>query len=232
MAVIKLGAIVTGIAGSIGGTTFRRTREGLSAMNKSGGPSRNRARQNSILNTLRARIQAWTDLTPITRGDWNDAAPLFQFPDKFGDLKTLTGRQLFIKLSTRAQLIEEPIPDPNSLDAVIPFINSASFTIGVLAGVPQGNIAVQAQDPLFFVFGFQRVRSTTFSPDLAKFVIGGFIHYTQSGGTNQNFIVDAQVAAQLGDLTVGEFVALIMWPQNADGFRAAAITSIEQVQEI
>lgn len=230
MAVIKLGALVTGIAGSIGGTTFRRTRTGLLAMNKSGGQSRNRARQNSILNTLRARIQAWTELTPIARGEWNDAAPNFQFPDKFGDLKTLTGRELFIKLSTRAQLVELPVPDPTALDSVIPSVATAGMVVVNNGGVMEGTIDVQAADPLYFVFGFQKVRSTTFSPDIAKFIIGGYIHYTQSGNVNQTFIIDSELQSQLGTVPIGQFVALIMWPQNDDGFRGAPITTIENVQ--
>lgn len=230
MAVIKLGALVTGIAGSIGGTTFRRTRTGLLAMNKSGGQSRNRARQNSILNTLRARIQAWTELTALARGEWNDAAPNFQFPDKFGDLKTLTGRELFIKLSTRAQLVDLPIPDPTALDSVIPSVSGASIIVVNNMGVMDCFIDIAAADPMYFVFGFQKVRSTTFSPDLAKFIIGGYVHYTESGGVNQSFDVSAQVQAQLGVIPIGQFVATIMWPQNADGFRGAPLTQVEDVQ--
>lgn len=128
MAVAKLGALVTGLAGSIGGTTFRRGNNFLVVQNKPKGPSKSRLATNTVLTRNVQTIQAWTSLNTGTQNAWDDAALLYQFPDKFGDLKNLTGRQLYIKLTTQAQWAGFTVlPDPTALDSTLAeFLNESN----------------------------------------------------------------------------------------------------------
>lgn len=101
MANIKLGAIITDIAGSVGGTTFRRTPNGIIIYNKQGTQIKSAFSQNAVKNKLGAILGSWGTLEPGERNFWNDKATLYEFPDKFGNLKFLTGRQLYTKLKTQ-----------------------------------------------------------------------------------------------------------------------------------
>lgn len=103
MASIKLGAIITDIAGSIGGTTFRRTPRGIIAYNKQGTQIKSAFAPNSVKAQLGDIFGRWASLSEGDKTFWNEQATIYQFPNKFGQLVNLTGRQFFTKLN--AQLI-------------------------------------------------------------------------------------------------------------------------------
>lgn len=103
MASIKLGAIITDIAGSVGGTTFRRTPRGIIAYNKQGTQIKSAFAPNSVKMYLGAIFSKWALLSPQEKNFWDEQATIYQFPNKFGQLVNLTGRQFFTKLN--AQLI-------------------------------------------------------------------------------------------------------------------------------
>lgn len=119
MATIKLSAIVTEIAGSVGGTTFRRFANGTIMQNKVSGASKNRLLNNPALPGLTTIINQWSVLAQATRDLWIAQALLFQFPDKFGILKNLSGRQLYIKLNSQAKFSGFTPPDVNTLSSLV-----------------------------------------------------------------------------------------------------------------
>ena len=71
MAVVKLGAIITQIAGSIGGWTFRRSQGSTVVYNKPGGASKNRLLLNAAFGNLREVIQGWALLSVGLRNQIN-----------------------------------------------------------------------------------------------------------------------------------------------------------------
>ena len=91
MANIKLGAIISDIQGSIGGTSFRRTPHGHSAYNKQKKQLLSARALSSRRIELAKVFQGWSQLTENERLQINEKALLFQFPDKFGNMKNLTG---------------------------------------------------------------------------------------------------------------------------------------------
>ena len=103
MAVIKLGSIITDIAGSIGGTTFRRTSTGHAVYNKQGRQVKSAFAKASRKNELGNIFSSWYNLTESERNQWAYNASVYPLKDKFGNTKYLTGRQLFTKLN--AQLL-------------------------------------------------------------------------------------------------------------------------------
>jgi hypothetical protein len=120
MATFKLGAIITDIAGSIGGTTLKRNGNYKVIMNKSSGSSYSRALNNRALSYLGSIFKAWAFLEPDVQALWNTQALSFTFPDKFGNLRNLTGRQLYIKLSSQLYGTGLDAPNPATLTSVIP----------------------------------------------------------------------------------------------------------------
>lgn len=98
MATFKLGALITEIKGSISGTTLKTFRGSNVMYNK-------QKRQNLSKNNINSKsfkngyfFQLWNSLSSSEKNDWIIEASKYQFPDKFGDLKYLTGRQFFIKM--------------------------------------------------------------------------------------------------------------------------------------
>jgi len=119
MAIFKLGAIVTGIVGSIGGTNFKRGANNLIVTNKSFGGSRNKLLQNRQLNPIAKLFKSWGYLSEVLQQTWIDEALNFQFPDKFGVQKNLTGRQLYTKMNIQLLPVGLYIDDASGMTSVV-----------------------------------------------------------------------------------------------------------------
>lgn len=120
MATFKLGAIITDIAGSIGGTTLKRNGSYRVIMNKPSGSAYSRLLQNRAISYLGSIFKAWSFLDTATKEAWNTLALSFTFPDKFGTLRNLTGRQLFIKLNSQNYVNDTRIIDPTTVNSDVP----------------------------------------------------------------------------------------------------------------
>ena len=125
MAVIKLGSIVTDIAGSIGGTTFRRTSTGHAAYNKQGRQVKSAFAKASRKNALGNIFSSWYNLTESEREQWAYNASVYPLKNKFGNTKYLTGRQLYTKLN--AHLL--PANETSNVNSFDPFVELAPTTI-------------------------------------------------------------------------------------------------------
>lgn len=154
MANIKLGAIVSDIQGSIGGTTFRRTPHGHSAYNKQKKQLLSARSLSSRRIELANIFQGWSKLSDNERKQINEQALLFQFPDKFGNMKNLTGRQLYTKLTSQLIGTGLTVPSWATLDSNVeaPIIasidvslSSAIFDINLKSHVTAAAILVSAK---------------------------------------------------------------------------------------
>jgi hypothetical protein len=119
MAIFKLGAIVTGLVGSIGGTTFRRGANNLVMQRKSFGASRSKLLSNQRLNQIGFIFNQFSTLSPAEQNDWNNLAGTIQFPDKFGVLKYLTGRQLFCKLNCQLLPVNNSVESADGVSTTV-----------------------------------------------------------------------------------------------------------------
>lgn len=124
MAIFKLGAFVTAIVGSVGGTNFRRGANNAIVTNKSFGGSRSKLLQNKQLNNIGNIFKQFKNLDPELQTLWADEALNFTFPDKFGVQKNLTARQLYTKMNIQLLPVQESISDPSGMTSVV-----ASITI-------------------------------------------------------------------------------------------------------
>ena len=117
MANIKLGAIITDIAGSVGGTTFRRTPRGIIAYNKQGTQIKSAFSRYSRKNALGNIFATWGKLGDIDKTFWNSQAAIYPSVNKFGEQVFLSGRQFFTKLNTQllkvGSFVEASNFDPN-----------------------------------------------------------------------------------------------------------------------
>lgn len=98
-ATVKLGAIITDIAGSIGGTTFSRSNAGLTVRNK-WLPSRSRtSKQSNSSNLQRQLAKIWNELTGEQKAAWDTLAGSYTFHNKVGDEVPATGNIVFMNLN-------------------------------------------------------------------------------------------------------------------------------------
>ena len=125
MAVIKLGSIITDIAGSIGGTTFRRTSTGHAVYNKQGRQVKSAFAKASRKNELGNIFSNWYNLSEKEREQWAVNASTYPLKDKFGNTKYLTGRQLYTKLNS--QLL--PANAISNVESFDPFVAHAPVNI-------------------------------------------------------------------------------------------------------
>ena len=125
MATFKLGAIITDIAGSIGGTTLKRNGSYKVIMNKSSGTPYSRSYNNPSLQYLPFIFKSWSRLDDAEKAAWKEQALLYTFPDKFGTLRTLSGRQLFVKLNAQRWLDTPTFVDVSTISSF-----TEVFTLG------------------------------------------------------------------------------------------------------
>ena len=117
MATFKLGAIITDIAGSIGGTTLKRNGSYKVIMNKSSGTAYSRSYNNPSLQYLPFIFKSWSRLDDAEKKAWKEQALLYTFPDKFGTLRNLSGRQLFVKLNAQRWLDTPSFVDVSAISS-------------------------------------------------------------------------------------------------------------------
>lgn len=107
MAIIKLGALIVGLRGTIGGVTYSANGNGLYAKTwakptqpETPSQTQRRARYSTL-------AQNWASLSGAQRAAWNalTAAPPEVVTNSLGDVITLSGWQWFTKIVTRRKLV-------------------------------------------------------------------------------------------------------------------------------
>lgn len=98
MALVKYGAGVMDMSGSLEGTTFSRNRFGSYARAKAMPVNPNTARQNTVRGLMADLTQQWTSvLTPVQRENWNNYAAAITVKNRLGDDVYLTGLNHYVR---------------------------------------------------------------------------------------------------------------------------------------
>ena len=127
MAVIKMGALVTEIAGSIGGTTFRRFRGSFVMYNKSVGGSMNKLLTNQRLQYLAWLSKQYNLLSTSDRETWATETVKYTFPDKFGNSRILSPKDFFVKMNGNLSVIPEYYPSADDFRSQLCDYSVVSF---------------------------------------------------------------------------------------------------------
>lgn len=99
MALIKTTAIVAEISGKINGTVFSKNRYGAYARTKVTPVNRNSNAQQGARGILTTVSQAWKGLTDAQRKSWDSGSSNFTRTNVFGDVRNLSGSNLFSRLN-------------------------------------------------------------------------------------------------------------------------------------
>ena len=143
MASIRFGSIVTGLKGSVGGTTYREFRNGFVMQKRSAGGDKKKLRANSKLPQLANVIAHWSTLPSYERSAWRSVAQQYPFPDKWGNMRNLTGREFFIKMANYCVNVGNPIPEgyevsDNIIETVIDYCDITSPNTAIAHFVTPG----------------------------------------------------------------------------------------------
>ena len=221
MATAKLSAIITAIAGTVGGVTFRRHNSTTVVSAKSMGTSKTANRLNQRLPELRNLMFSWQLLTPASRSDWAAAALNFTFPDKFGNLRNLPGRLLYLKLQGNQIVVNGPSINPLSLNGLI--------NLGVN---PLVSLSYSAFDGWSVVLNIDSVISDTLILIQAQLVSNPSqsssngrrqVLYYANASAQTSFDFSLEFMQKFPNTKVGDTYRFYLTYQNLSGFRSVPI---------
>lgn len=96
---IKFGSIVTQGSGKLGGHVYAKNRGGAYVRTNQTPSNPQTAFQQFSRNLLTQFSQGWSALTEAQRSGWNAATDFFQRTDQFGDVRKLSGKNLYTSLN-------------------------------------------------------------------------------------------------------------------------------------
>lgn len=134
MARIKLAHIAADIRGKVGGTVFSKGTYGAYIRTKVTPVNVRSNAQVAVRQSLTAISQAWKSLAAGEIIAWNNAVQNFKGTNIFGDVKVLTGFNLYGRLNrnldqiSQAQITAPPVP------AAVPAFTTASLVADTTAG--------------------------------------------------------------------------------------------------
>lgn len=116
MALIQLTAIVSGIKGSLAGTTFLRTRAGLAIRTKTSPILKRTPETSTYRNRLSLITSSWRLLSTLQKNGWANTAATLPKTNAFGQTYYWTGLQLFTSYNMywieAGNPIEYNVPNP------------------------------------------------------------------------------------------------------------------------
>lgn len=109
MARVTYGALITELAGSIGGITFQRNSSGSIARLKPNMPVNSTAPQQLQQNKLSQLISQWPSLSSADKLSWETFAGLHNHVNEFSDVKHLSGFQWFMSCNLNLLIVGESV---------------------------------------------------------------------------------------------------------------------------
>lgn len=128
MAKIKFGMMMTDARGKLGGQVFSKNRGGAYVRTKVTPSNPRTLTQMESRSALGVTSSAWNGLTDSQRASWNSAVDEFKRTDIFGDLKTPSGKNLFVRLNKNLLGVGALIIDNAPVKVEIPAMNATAVT--------------------------------------------------------------------------------------------------------
>lgn len=132
MAKIKFGMMMTDARGKLGGQVFSKNRGGAYVRTKVTPSNPRTLAQMESRSDLGATSSAWNGLSNSERASWNSAVDEFKRTDIFGDLKTPSGKNLFVRLNKNLLAVNQAIETsaPQKMEIPSMPLTGATFTAG------------------------------------------------------------------------------------------------------
>lgn len=142
MATVRFGQGVAEMRGSIGGTTFSRSRNGATARNRTVPVNPNTQSQSDLRYLFSQIAQRWAQLTTPQREQWDDYAGLITYlTNRLGEAYTPSGRQMFQTCNTNLVLANSLLNPGPPVGYTLPLTS--------IITVPNFSSTEKPQPPLF-----------------------------------------------------------------------------------
>lgn len=232
MAIIKLGALVSGIRGTIGGTIFSANKGSLYARAWSRGSNPRSAKQSTHRSTMVSMAQSWKALSTIEKGNWDvyAALPAQELTNSLGDPYYISGFNWYVRISMNLASVGLPpvVTTPTLGIPAIPLV--ASLTVYQTGGSTTSRIFLNAADPDwddYHIFKAETYNSvgTLVSSEIKKFVVIK-VHGISPFVT----VFQTELDALFGTVSLGQRVFVSVATQYADGRRGAVWSGYDDVR--
>ena len=117
---VKWGSIIVKGSGKLGGHVFSSGQSGASVHTSARARNPQTLFQQNVRSRFTKLTQAWRDLTEGQRESWYDAESSFSRANRFGDVVTLSGKNLFESLNINRQIIGLAVLNTAPLPSEIP----------------------------------------------------------------------------------------------------------------
>lgn len=164
MARVQTGTIITDVAGSVGGNTFRRSCNGLVLQKRANrSRSHNNSYQSSLITSARI-LKHWSQLSLSERNAWSEISNKFLYPDRFGVMRSLPANQFYLKSNYWFYDYYQHFLEADNFSEIIP-----DFTISNFNYVDNSHIYISVSNfSTNFIIGFQ-VLQLPFEKNSVKF---------------------------------------------------------------
>jgi hypothetical protein len=227
MAIITLGPTITGIRGSIGGSTFSANKAGPYIKAKSRGPNPHTTKQSNSRGKFITPGPAWTALTSAQRTAWNalTAAPPEVVTNSLGETLVLSGFQWFTKIHLR-QLAIGATPTANAPTGTTPAQPASTVVYttvsgGLLYDYPNDYFAANEYFVLFTAIRFSSTAIQTFSQRRLT-------RYTLTPNQLYEWFTDEYTACW-GAPRLGTAVTTSMCKQLQNGLRSIPVVNVQLI---
>lgn len=191
MAKIKFGMMMTDARGKLGGQVFSKNRAGAYVRTKVTPSNPRTIAQMESRAILGAQSSAWNQLTDPQRLTWEGAVENWKKTDIFGDLKTPSGKSLFVRINKNLEQSGQAVvlvaPDKMEIPVVSATgvsgsVTDTEFVFDGLASVPAGMV--------------MQIRATEMLPAGVNYVKNRLrvIDYIPAGAITGTDVWDAYVA--------------------------------------
>jgi len=225
MAVIKLGSLISDIAGTVGNVTFRRTKGGHVAQVKSSGGAINTLLRNPRLGALGSLIKSWSFLDQVTRDKWKTEALNYQFPDKFGQMRNLSGRNFYFKLQGSLNVVASQDVDVDNLSSSLPLvvIDQVNYLFNDTKIITFNSLSNFG----YTLIQVQRIHNDSISPSFTRReIIGVFDNRIVT-----KFDITTAFSNKFPTAKVGDLFYTYITEMNDSGFRSVPIVLKNSIYE-
>jgi len=216
MARVTYGALITELAGSIGGITFQRNSSGNTARLKPNMPVNSSVNQQSQQIRLSRIIPAWNALTAAQKTGWENFAAAHVHVNEWGETKTLNGFQWFASCNINLLLLPQAMitaaPAWTAIAAIANFTLVADAANFDLDWTPDIDITGYR----LIIYATPPIRQSTMKLRRSTFIIRKY-----DGGVINILAIETQYASIFG----------VTWADIFNNAKANIIIRVKLIQE-
>jgi hypothetical protein len=173
MAIVQLGALVSGIRGSVGGVTFRNSKAGIVALQRPIGHKATTQLGYSGRSNLQNLIIGYRALSSADKSDWIEFGELYTKVNMFGNTRILSGINWYTSINYYRDFLGVAylsVPPTYTLPQAVP-----GWSISVIS--QRLTITIDSYEPdvnEYFIWYISGVYNSSSTALTSQFRIGGF----------------------------------------------------------